>query len=148
MHQQHSKRRQRRHHSAQFKAQLVDQCVNGGASVSATAVDNGINPNLLRRWVLEHERLGLHALEAEQENRRTAIAEPRVSSPSWPPFISVTPPVLPAVNVNSASQAKAQASSPDQTVRIELGRNALRICLDWPVSHGRELGQFMRELLT
>ena len=148
MHQQHSKRRQRRHHSAQFKAQLVEQCVNGGASVSAIAVDNGINPNLLRRWVLEHERLGLHTLEVEQEDRRTAAAEPRVSSPSWPPFIPVTPLALPAVNVNSASQAKAQASSPDQTVRIELGRNALRICLDWPVSHGRELGQFMRELLT
>jgi len=148
MHQQHSKRRQRRHHSSQFKAQLVDQCVNGGVSVSAIAVDNGINPNLLRRWVLEHERLGLHALEAQHDDRCTAIAEPRVSSPSWPPFIPVTPPALPAANVNSAPQAKAQASSPDQAVRIELDRNALRICLDWPVSHGRELGQFMRELLT
>jgi len=51
MHQQHSKRRQRRHHSSQFKAQLVDQCVNGGVSVSAIAVDNGINPNLRKHPV-------------------------------------------------------------------------------------------------
>jgi transposase-like protein len=80
MHQQHPKRRQRRHHSAQFKAQLVEQSVNGVASVSAIAVDNGINPNLLRRWVLEHERLGLHTLEVEQQDRRTAVAEPGVSS--------------------------------------------------------------------
>jgi hypothetical protein len=65
--------------------------------VSAIAVDNGINPNLLRRWVLEHERLGLHALESEHDDRRTTIAEPRVSSPSWPPFIPLTPPAGPAL---------------------------------------------------
>ena len=78
MHQQHSKRRRRSQHSAQFKVQLGDQCVNGRTSVSATAVDNGINPNLLRRWVLEHAcndpaelapAMVLHAVRIDRPNQ-------------------------------------------------------------------------------
>ncbi len=43
--------RQRRTHSIKFKADLVAMCSQPGFSVSAVALANGVNANLLRRWV-------------------------------------------------------------------------------------------------
>lgn len=42
--------RQRRHHDRAFKAKLIEQCLAAGASVSAIALDNGINANMLFKW--------------------------------------------------------------------------------------------------
>ena len=44
---------QRRHYSLEFKQQLVHQCLPG-ISVSGIALANGINANLLRRWIYQH----------------------------------------------------------------------------------------------
>jgi transposase len=33
------------------KARLVDACLEPGASVARLALDNGVNANLLRKWV-------------------------------------------------------------------------------------------------
>lgn len=45
--------RRRRCFSPEFKASLVAQC-RPGVSVSAVALENGINANQLRRWIREH----------------------------------------------------------------------------------------------
>ena len=44
-------RRRRRTHSEEFKAQAVESCKQPGVSVASVAMANGINANLLRRWV-------------------------------------------------------------------------------------------------
>lgn len=44
--------RRRRRFSPEFKANLVAQC-QPGVSVSAVALENGINANQLRRWIRE-----------------------------------------------------------------------------------------------
>ena len=44
--------RRRRRFSIEFKATLVAQC-QPGVSVSAVALENGINANQLRRWIRE-----------------------------------------------------------------------------------------------
>lgn len=41
---------QRRHHDRAFKAKLVQQCLQPGASVSAIALEHGINANMLFTW--------------------------------------------------------------------------------------------------
>lgn len=46
-------RRQRRHHSAEFKRQVVALC-QPGVSISAVALAHGINANMLRRWIREY----------------------------------------------------------------------------------------------
>jgi transposase-like protein len=33
-------------------------------SLAAVAIEHDINPNVLRRWVIEHKRLGLHDADA------------------------------------------------------------------------------------
>ena len=44
-------RRRRRIHSDAFKANAVALCMQPGMSMAAVAMANGINANLLRRWV-------------------------------------------------------------------------------------------------
>ena len=43
--------RRRRFHSEEFKAQAVEACKQPGMSMASVAMANGINANLLRRWV-------------------------------------------------------------------------------------------------
>ena len=44
--------RQRRRHSAEFKAKLIEECRRPGVSMASVAMANGVNPNLLRRPAL------------------------------------------------------------------------------------------------
>ncbi len=46
----------RRQHDRSFKAELVRQSLQPGASVAAIALQNGINANLLFKWKREHRR--------------------------------------------------------------------------------------------
>jgi len=46
----------RRRHDRSFKAELIRQSLEPGASVSAIALSNGINANLLFNWRREHRR--------------------------------------------------------------------------------------------
>ena len=41
----------RRWYTNQFKREIVVQCLQPGASVAGIAVDNGLNPNLVRKWI-------------------------------------------------------------------------------------------------
>ena len=41
---------------------MTASCQQSGVSLAAIAMDHGINPNLLRRWMIEHERLGQHEI--------------------------------------------------------------------------------------
>lgn len=45
----------RRHHSVEFKRQVVDACSQPGASIAAVALAHGINANLARRWLRESD---------------------------------------------------------------------------------------------
>ena len=51
--------RRRRHHSAEFKAKVVEACTGPGVSMAAVALAHGLNANLLRRWVVEKKSIGL-----------------------------------------------------------------------------------------
>jgi|CXWJ01.1.fsa_nt_gi transposase len=46
----------RRQHDRSFKANLVEQSLQPGASVAVIARHNGINANLLFKWRRDHER--------------------------------------------------------------------------------------------
>jgi len=47
----------RRRYTAQFKTELVERSLLPGASVSAIALENGINANVLFKWRREHLRV-------------------------------------------------------------------------------------------
>ena len=65
--------RTRRTYSASFRAELVAQCRQVGVSCSAVAISNGMNPNVLRRWIKEAQGGGAaHAVFAAQLRYRRA----------------------------------------------------------------------------
>lgn len=51
-----SARRTRREHSSEFKRELIERSLQPGASVSALALEAGINANLLFAWRRQHLR--------------------------------------------------------------------------------------------
>ena len=53
----------RRVHGAEFKAQVLAECEEPGASVAAVALAHGLNVNLLRKWLVGRgiKRTGLSA---------------------------------------------------------------------------------------
>ena len=71
-------RRRRRIHSAEFKAHIVAACCKPGVSSASVAMANGINANLVRRWVNEVEA----GTEIELGERRTPVRESKAGDAS------------------------------------------------------------------
>ena len=113
-------RRRRRKHTDEFKAQAVAACHHSGVSIAAIAMVNGVNANLLRRWILDADQL---------PSDRSAST--LVTTSSAPSFVSVPLP-----------QAAAA-----QDIRIELRRGATVISVTWPTSAAADCAAWMRELL-
>lgn len=118
-------RRRRRRHSAEFRAAVVEACQQPGVSIAAVALANGLNANLLRKWVNDAERADLQEPSSSVLSR-TVQAEP-VSG-----FLPV-----------ALSAPAATASD----IRIEVKRNATAISVSWPSSAAAECAAWLRELL-
>jgi transposase-like protein len=116
-------RRRRRKHSAEFKAQLVAACEQPGMSSAAVAMANGINANLLRRWVHEAEQRGAPLLAPLPTSTRSA--------PPAPEFVPLQLP----------------APKPQSDIRIELQRSGVNVSVAWPVSAAAECATWLREVL-
>ena len=48
-------RRTRRRHAPEFRGQVVQACRQPGVSIAAVALANGLNANMLRKWVIDAE---------------------------------------------------------------------------------------------
>ena len=118
-------RRRRRLHSDEFKANAVASCMQPGISMAAVAMANGINANLLRRWV------------------QAAEMRPGSFVPDAPPSPKRQMADTPAAFVPMQLPAKASASD----IRIELQRGATSISMSWPIDAASECAAWMRELL-
>jgi transposase len=118
-------RRRRRLHSDEFKANAVASCMQPGVSMAAVAMANGVNANLLRRWVREAE-LG------RSEARPDALVA--TGSPLSAAAASFVPMQLPAKSALAG-------------IRIELRRGATSVTLTWPTDAAAECAAWMRELL-
>ncbi|MEZ5727435.1 MAG: transposase [Burkholderiaceae bacterium] len=72
----------RRWYTAQFKREVVAQCLRPGASVSRVSIERGLNTNLVRKWVSRerHESalslLPVRVEEPSLASKQSALAEP------------------------------------------------------------------------
>ena len=114
-------RRQRRRHSTEFKSAVVAACRQPGVSMAAIALANGLNANMLRKWVIEAEGLQ-PAAEVEPSN---------VVASAGARFIALAPP----------------AASSEAEIRIEVQRGATSIKVSWPAEAASACGTWLRELL-
>lgn len=71
----------RRTHGAEFKAQVIAECQQPGASVAAVALAHGLNVNLLRKWLVGRgiKRAGLPAPRMVERKQPAAGRAPAAS---------------------------------------------------------------------
>lgn len=110
-----------RRHSEQFKARVIELACQREASVAAVALANGLNANMLRRWVREHEQ--------SSASKRCRVE--RAAS-----FVQLP--------VNLAAQPVAPAAVSDR-VQVQIERGDIRIVANLPLDTGS--AAWLREVL-
>ncbi len=99
--------KKRRRFTAEFKARIVADCQQPGASVARIALDHDLNANLVHKWI--------------------RAARQQHSEPARPAFLPIP---LPAP---SASPPSADAG---ESIRIEIPRANGSIVVSWPLADG------------
>jgi transposase-like protein len=115
--------RRRGRYSDEFKRQVIAACKQPGVSTAAVALANGLNANLLRRWISESTQL-----RKPQATRRSSKAQ----------GLPVTPFIPLQLQANGAAPANIQ---------IELQRAGTTIRIQWPLDCASECAAWIREVL-
>lgn len=111
-------KRKRRTHSAEFRWRVITEASEAGASVAGIALANGLNANLLRKWIKASGRTGVvPVVRAEAE-----------------------PAVIPVVGIEKVPGAGGE-------VRLDIRRGGLNIQMAWPLSELAKLNAMLNELL-
>lgn len=112
--------RRKRRHSEEFKDELVRACSEPGVSVAGIALANGVNANLLRKW------MGARGVTAPSLRRPAESPAPVAHSPEFLP-VAITPtgPSLPEI-------------------RIEARRGNAVVKIEWPVVAAAECAAWLR----
>ena len=113
----------KRRHSDEFKDELVRACAEPGVSVAGIALANGVNANLLRKWM--HAR----GVVAPSQRRQRQLA----------PVEHDTAPFVPVTLMSSAP------ALPE--IRIEARRGNAVVKIEWPVSAAGECAAWLRAWL-
>jgi transposase len=127
----------RRVHGAEFKAQVLAECEEPGASVAAVALAHGLNVNLLRKWLVGR---GI---------KRTGLAAPRTVTSAQPP--AATSLQFVPVELSPAPAASDEAVRPIPTasakdIHIELTRAGTQLTVCWPSTQAVSCADWLREL--
>lgn len=120
-------RRSRRRYTEEFKKQAIEACLQPGVSMASVALANGLNANLLRRWVIE---------------RQEAVAG-RVTLPDQHP-LEITEPSIPGLVPITVAMPEMP---PSGEIKIEIHRNQTLISISWPVSQSTSCADWLRDLL-
>ena len=119
--------RRRGRYSDDFKRQVVGRCLEPGVSAAAVALANGLNANLLRRWVVEAtQRSG------SPRSKTTALA-PIGNHPTFIPVKFDPPPA---------------AAAPPADIRLQLQHGATTVHIHWPLQASSQCAQWLREVLA
>jgi transposase len=103
----------RRVHSPEFKSQILSECRQPGASVSAVSIAHGLNTNVVRKWLTGHNL----------KRMSPAAPAPALSTATAAPGLQFVPVELPQLE----HLAAPGAAQPD--IRIELQRGGLHVKL-------------------
>ena len=123
-----------RTYTPEFKAQLVAACQRPGASIAALAGQQGMNANVLHRWLKEHQHSGRHQLTASSMRAGDGVTSPT------PAFMPLTLPAATAVS-------KESEESEESEVKIKLRKGALSMVVAWPLSAAAELASWTAAVL-
>lgn len=116
--------RRRGRYSDEFKRQVMVACKQPGVSTAAVALANGLNANLLRRWISDSTLAGKPGA-ARQPSKAVGL-------PSQTQFIPL------ALQAHGAAPANIQ---------LELQRGGTTVRVQWPVACAVECAAWTREVL-
>lgn len=119
-----TKRVARRNHSAEFRAQVLAACREPDASVAAIAMRNGLNANVIYRWLRE-----------EPQKTQTRLVTPTQASQ----VTSFLPVQLP--------QPVAKPVTASAEIRMELRRGGSSVTVNWPLQCSAECAAWLRDWL-
>lgn len=114
--------RKRGRYSDEFKRKIMAACKQPGVSTAAVALANGLNANLLRRWISD----------SRLPSKRTTAKRKKTLALTAPQFIPL--------------QLQASSVVPT-TIQIELQRATTTIRVQWPTACAVECAAWMREVL-
>ena len=119
-------RRRRRMHSPAFKAHVLQACSLPGVSIAAVALSNGLNANLVRRWLNARDASGGAAMQTSQ----------LTTSSSWPTggdrFVAV-----------QLADRPAEAAD----IRLKLRRGPVAMSVSWPSQEAAACGAWLEKWL-
>ncbi|HEY4541135.1 MAG TPA: transposase [Noviherbaspirillum sp.] len=109
----------RRRYDAQAKRALVEAALQPGVSLAGLALKHGVNANLLRKWVVRHQRAGNATHEPSAATPAQAFvpvvevthAEAQADEPRWP-----TPPAASPAPLVRTTPAHLKAHLPNGVV--------------------------------
>ena len=104
-----------RRHSEEFRARVIELARQPSTSVAAVALANGLNANMLRRWVRESEVAG---------DAGSLVARP--SDAATPAFVRLPMPLRPAAPTAPPEHATT-------LVEVEIHRNGTTVRASLPM---------------
>ena len=120
--------RQPRRHSTEFKANAIEAC-NPGISMAAVALANGLNDNMLRKWVNEVRLARASLLPVSIQ------ANVPLPMPPAPGFVALR-----------LSEPAPRADSLP-SIHLEVQRADLTVKVTWPGALANECTAWLREWL-
>lgn len=118
-------RSQKRVYSEDFRQAVLQACCEPGASVAVVSLANGLNANLVRKWMAQRGVV-------PPSRRGPAMLENEPLAPGVPAFVPVH---------------VAPAPVPSAGIRIEVRRGSSTVQVEWPVQAAGECGAWLREWL-
>ena len=125
-------RRTRRRHAPEFRERVVQACRQPGVSIAAVALANGLNANMVRKWVIDAEVMPARAPTADLDGPAPVGDKPTPNPPASFLPLAIRAPAAPV---------------PVDEIRIELQRGATAIKVTWPSTAAADCAAWLRELL-
>lgn len=122
-----------RRHSDEFKSRVIELARQGHGSVAAVALANGLNANMLRRWVRE----------AELTDAAPAVSRGKTLLNS-PAFVAVA--VTDLVDRSAAAAQPCETALPPALVTVEIRRGASSVSASLPMD--ARSAAWLREVLA
>ncbi|MEO6745514.1 MAG: transposase [Caldimonas sp.] len=141
----------RRRHGVEFKAKVLADCNEPGASISGVALAHGLNANLVRQW-----RAGrgvkladvMPAVVPNVPRPREVQASSRIGAD--PQFVAIAMPAPPeaARSPSVYPMDPTLSSTADRHIQVELRRGPLHLNVRWPTAAAEDCRAWLRELTS